>query len=54
MDKEIRAFYMEDIIRVYQAYNEDIASEAIKRGTFGSNFKLGRMTWIKPSFLWKL
>lgn len=54
MDKEIRAFYTEDTIRVYQAYNEDIASEAIKRGTFGSNFKLDRMTWIKPSFLWMM
>lgn len=54
MDKEIRAFYTEDTIRVYQAYNEDIASEAVKRGTFGSNFKLDRMPWIKPSFLWMM
>ena len=54
MDKEIRAFYTEDTIRVYQAYNEDIASEAIKRGMFGSKFKLDRMTWIKPSFLWMM
>lgn len=54
MDKKIRAFYTKDTIRVYQAYNEDIASEAIKRGTFGSNFKLDRMTWIKPSFLWMM
>ena len=54
MDNKIRAFYTEDKIRVYQAYNEDIAREAIKRGTFGSNFKLDRMTWIKPSFLWMM
>lgn len=54
MNKEIRAFYTEDTIRVYQAYNADIASEAIKKGTFGSNFKLDRMTWIKPSFLWMM
>ena len=47
MDNKIRAFYTEDKIRVYQAYNEDIAREAIKRGTFGSNFKLDRMTWTK-------
>lgn len=54
MDKEIRALYTEDTIRVYQAYNEDIAKEAVKKGTFGSSFKLDRMTWIKPSFLWMM
>ena len=53
-NREIRAMYTEDTIRVYQAYNENIANEAIKRGTFGSNFKLDRMTWIKPSFLWMM
>lgn len=54
MDKEIRAFYTEDTIRVYQAYNETIAHEAVKIGTFGIRFKLDRMTWIKPSFLWMM
>ena len=38
MNKEIRALYTEDAIRVYQAYNENIANEAIKRGTFGIIF----------------
>ena len=51
MDNKIRAFYTEDKIRVYQAYNKDIAREAIKRGTFGSNFKLDRMTWIKRGII---
>lgn len=23
-------------------------------GTFGNNFKMDRMTWIKPSFLWMM
>lgn len=54
MDKEIRAFYTEDTIRVYQAYNKNIANEAIKKGTFGDSFKMDRMTWIKPSFLWMM
>lgn len=54
MDKEIRALYKEDIIRVYQAYNENIVNEALKKGTFGSSFKMDRMTWIKPSFLWMM
>ena len=50
----IRAVYTEDTIRVYQAYNKDIASEAVQNGTFGEKFKLDRMTWIKPSFLWMM
>ena len=54
MDKEIRAVYTENIVRVYQAYNKVIANEATKKGTFGSSFKLDRMTWIKPSFLWMM
>lgn len=53
-DKEIRAVYTENTIRVYQAYNKDIAGEAVKKGTFGTGFKLDRMTWIKPSFLWMM
>ena len=54
MEKEIRAFYTEETIRVYQAYNEAIADEAVKKGTFGTYFKMDRMTWIKPSFLWMM
>lgn len=54
MIKEIRAFYTEDTVRVYQVYNKVIADEAVKNGTFGSSFKLDRMTWIKPSFLWMM
>lgn len=51
---EIRAVYTQDTIRVYQAYNKIIADEAVRNGTFGSNFKRNRMTWIKPSFLWMM
>lgn len=54
MNKEIRAFYTEDTVRVYQAYNKIIADEAVKNGTFGSSFKLDRMTWIMLSFLWMM
>lgn len=53
-DIEIRAVYSQKTIRVYQAYSYDIASEAIKKGTFGPKFKMDRMTWIKPSFLWMM
>ena len=53
-EKEIRAIYSENTIRVYQAYSGIIADEAIKLGTFGSHFSMNRMTWIKPSFLWMM
>lgn len=54
MEKKIFAYYDENSIRVYQAYNRFIAEESVKLGTFGSNFKTDRMTWIKPSFLWMM
>ncbi|MCX7710723.1 MAG: DUF4291 domain-containing protein [Clostridia bacterium] len=50
----IMALYNEKTIRVYQAYNHTIADQALKLGTFGSAFKMERMTWIKPSFLWMM
>lgn len=52
--KQIRGFYTDTTIRVYQAYNKHIANEAVQNGTFGKSFNLDRMTWIKPSFLWMM
>ena len=52
--REIRAVYTEETIRVYQAYSKLIAQEAVLKGTFGEHFKMDRMTWIKPSFLWMM
>lgn len=52
--KKINAVYDDMTIRVYQAFNERIADEAVKLGTFGKSFKRERMTWIKPSFLWMM
>ncbi|HST62993.1 MAG TPA: DUF4291 domain-containing protein [Longimicrobium sp.] len=53
--REIRAAYGPDSIRVYQAYSDGIAEAALRRGTFVSPpFKMERMTWIKPSFLWMM
>ena len=46
--------YDEETIRVYQAYDQIIAEEAVRLGTFGSHFSMSRMTWIKPSFLWMM
>lgn len=53
-ENEIRAVFNDKTIRVYQAYNKSIATEAIHLGTFGDSFKMNRMTWIKPSFLWMM
>ncbi|MBO9200197.1 MULTISPECIES: DUF4291 domain-containing protein [Niastella] len=51
----IRALYDDNTITVYQAYNNIIAAPAVKQKTFVSPpFKIERMTWIKPSFLWMM
>ena len=52
--KEVFAHYDRQCIRVYQAYNPEIAKEAAALQTFGEHFNRNRMTWIKPSFLWML
>jgi hypothetical protein len=53
--REIRAYYNDDFIRVYQAYNNSIANSAVTNQRFISPpFKLERTTWIKPSFFWMM
>jgi len=53
--RQIRACYDSSVIRVYQAYSREIADKALEKGTFVSPpFRLERMTWIKPSFLWMM
>lgn len=53
--KQIRAVFDDQTIRVYQAFNPAIADSALAQGTFVSPpFKMARMTWIKPSFLWMM
>lgn len=49
---EIRADYDRDTIVVYQAYAPAIALPAVATQRFVAPFSFGRMTWIKPSFLW--
>ena len=46
----------EGIITLYQAYKPEIARPAVQeqRLNASSEFKLGRMTWAKPSFLWMM
>lgn len=53
--RQIRALYDAQTIRVYQAYSDAIADAALAHGTFiAPPFKMERMTWIKPSFLWMM
>jgi len=53
--RQIRAVFDEESIRIYQAYSNPIADSALKAGKFVSpSFKMDRMTWIKPSFLWMM
>lgn len=53
-EREIRAVYDDTTITVYQAYNKHIARIAVRNQTFAPPFKMDRMTWIKPSFLWMM
>lgn len=50
--RQIRARFDHEHIVVYQAYSEQIAVAALEAGRFVAPFSWGRMTWIKPSFLW--
>jgi hypothetical protein len=50
----ILAQYDADSIVVYQAYSAATGHFAAKHGYFGGDFKLSRMTWIKPNFLWMM
>lgn len=52
--KEIRADYDDRHITVYQAYSPAVARPALAAGRFVPPFKAGRMTWVKPSFLWMM
>ena len=51
---EIRARFTDRAITVYQAYSEAIALPALQAQRFVPPFKMDRMTWIKPSFLWMM
>ena len=53
-DNQIRAEYNDDTITVYQAYNSAIAKGAVENQKFVPPFKMERMTWIKPSYLWMM
>ena len=50
----ILANFDDDSIVVYQAYRPEIGNFAAENGFFGGEFRLTRMSWIKPNFLWMM
>ncbi|KAF7507929.1 hypothetical protein GJ744_009963 [Endocarpon pusillum] len=54
--RQIRALYDDETITVYQAYSAAIATPAVneQKLTASKDFKLDRMTWIKPSWCWMM
>jgi hypothetical protein len=52
--KHILAHYDDESIVVYQAYRPSIGHFAASHNYLGGDFKLSRMSWIKPNFLWMM
>lgn len=53
--QHIVGFQEEDQIVVYQAYKKSIAQFAVEHQYLGGpDFSYGRMSWIKPNFLWMM
>ncbi len=50
----IMAQYNKEEIIVYQSYRPEIGNFAVQNQFFGGEFRLSRMTWIKPNFLWMM
>src|SRR6476469_8467285 len=52
--RHILAQFDAESVVVYQAYRPEIGRFAARHGYFGGAFSLGRMSWIKPNFLWMM
>lgn len=52
--RQIRARFDAQRVVVYQAYSPAIADAAVAAQRFVPPFSIGRMTWVKPSFLWMM
>ncbi len=52
--QHILAQFNEEGVVVYQAYRPAIGRFAAEHQYFGGEFKLSRMSWIKPNFLWMM
>jgi Domain of unknown function (DUF4291) len=52
--RHILAYFDATTLYVYQAYRPAIADHAVSHQRFGGEFSFGRMSWIKPNFLWMM
>ena len=52
--RHILAQFDDTSVVVYQAYRPEIGRFAASNGFFGGAFRLNRMSWIKPNFLWMM
>lgn len=53
--RHILAQYDAECVVVYQAYSPSIGQAAVAEQRFGGGgWSLGRMSWIKPNFLWMM
>jgi len=52
--QHILAQFTDNMVVVYQAYRPAIGRFAAEHGYFGGEFGYGRMSWIKPNFLWMM
>lgn len=52
--RHILAQFDDDVVVVYQAYRPEIGLDAARHGRFGPAWSRGRMSWIKPNFLWMM
>jgi len=52
--RHVLAQFDDDSVVVYQAYRPSIGQFTATHGYFGGGFSLGRMSWIKPNFLWMM
>ena len=52
--RHVMAQFDDERVVVYQAYRPAIGHFAAAHGYFGGEFSLGRMSWVKPNFLWMM
>ncbi len=52
--RHVMAQFGPDTVVVYQAFRPEIGRYAVEHQRFGGPFGMGRMSWVKPNFLWMM
>ena len=52
--RDLFAQFDDESVAVYQAYNPGIGHWAARNSYFSGGFGMGKMSWIKPTFLWMM